>query len=165
MKKIGADRCKPRTTWSDSQVARLVHSKISKRTRQLFRNLPKKCPLQSPSAVIEVKQPELLGTEEERTNMAIHEEVGFMATQGRSYQIPAMQHQLRSGSPVREQEQSVDDLRAAIESLQQIVCELLLRNQILRMALGRDREIVTTSSATGFPNRQSRDSGDFFKTY
>ena len=90
--------------------------------------------------------------------MPIHEEVGFMAAQGRFSQIPAMQHQLRSESPVREQEQSVDDLRAAIESLQQIVCELLLRNQILRMALGRDREILTTSSATGFPNRQSRDS-------
>jgi hypothetical protein len=97
--------------------------------------------------------------------MAIHEEVGFMTAQGRFRQIPAMQHQLRSGSPVREQEQSADDLRAAIESLQQIVCELLLGNQILRMALDRNREIVTTSSATGFPNRQSRDSGDFFKTY
>ena len=97
--------------------------------------------------------------------MAIHEEVGFMAPQGRSCQIPAMQHQLRSGNPVREQEPSVDDLRAAIESLQQIVCDLLFGNQILRMALDRNREIVTTSSATGFSNRQSRDSGNFFKTY
>ena len=90
--------------------------------------------------------------------MAIHEEVGFMAPQGRSCQIPAMQHQLRSGNPVREQEPSVDDLRAAIESLQQIVCDLLLRNQILRMALDRDREIGATSSAKGFPSGQSRNS-------
>ena len=90
--------------------------------------------------------------------MAIHQEVGFMTTPERVYQIPAVEHQLRSRNPVREEEQSVHDLQAAVESLQQIVCELLLRNQILRMALDRDREIVTTSSATGFPNRQSRDS-------
>lgn len=90
--------------------------------------------------------------------MAIHQEVGVMTTPERIYQIPAAEHQLRSRNPVREQEQSVQDLQAAVESLQQIVCELLLRNQILRMALDRDREIVTTSSARGFPNRQSRDS-------
>lgn len=89
--------------------------------------------------------------------MPIHQEVGFMAAPERLYQIPATQHQLRSRNPVRE-EQSVNDLRAAIENLQQIVCELLLRNQILRMALDRDKESVTTSSATGFPSGQSRDS-------
>ena len=90
--------------------------------------------------------------------MAIRHEVGFMTAPERVSQIPAVEHQLRSRNPVREQEQSVDDLQAAVESLQQIVCELLLRNQILRMALDRDREVVTTSSATGFLNRQSRDS-------
>ena len=52
-------------------------------------------------------------------------------------QIPAVENQLRTRNPVREQEQSVDDLRATIESLQQIVCELLLKNQALRRALDR----------------------------
>jgi hypothetical protein len=90
--------------------------------------------------------------------MPIHQEVGFTATREHVYQFPAVEHQLGSRNPVREQEQSVEDLRAAVESLQQTVCELLLKNQILRMALDRDREIVTTSSATGFPSGQSRDS-------
>jgi hypothetical protein len=83
--------------------------------------------------------------------MPIHEQVGFMATPERFYQIPAMQHQLRG--PVREQEQSVEDLRASVENLQRIVCELLLRNQILRLALDRDR-VVANSSATRFSNGQ-----------
>jgi len=66
--------------------------------------------------------------------------------------------QLLSRYPVREQEQTVDDLRATVENLQRAVCELLLKNQILRMALDRDREIVTTSSATGSSSGLSLDS-------
>jgi hypothetical protein len=65
--------------------------------------------------------------------MQIHQEAGFTATREHVYQFPAVEHQPRN--PVREQEQSVEELRAAVESLRQIVCELLLRNQILRMAL------------------------------
>jgi len=80
--------------------------------------------------------------------MPIHQEVSFMATPERVYQIPAAEQRIRNRNPVREQEQSVEALLAAVESLQQTVCELLRRNQILRMALDRDREIVTTSSAT-----------------
>jgi hypothetical protein len=74
-------------------------------------------------------------------------------------QIPAVKQRIRSRNPVREPDQTVDDLRAAIEKLQQTVCELLLKNQILRMALDRDRESVTTSSATGFPCGESWDAG------
>ncbi len=88
--------------------------------------------------------------------MPIHHEVGFTARREHAYQFPAVEHPVRN--PVREQEQSVVELRAAVESLQQIVCELLLRNQVLRMALDRDREIVTTSSTKGFPSGQSRNS-------
>ena len=88
--------------------------------------------------------------------MPIDQEVGFTTTREHVYQFPAVEHQPRN--PVREQEQSVVELRAAVESLQQIVCELLLRNQVLRMALDRDREIVTTSSTKGFPSGQSRNS-------
>jgi hypothetical protein len=91
--------------------------------------------------------------------MPIPGKVGVTATPDLFNQILAMQHQLRSGSPVREQEPTVDDLRVAVENLQQIVCELLLRNQILRMALDRDGEVVTTSSTTRFPTGRSRDSG------
>jgi hypothetical protein len=90
--------------------------------------------------------------------MPIQQEVSFTATPEHVDQFPAVKHQVGSRNPVREQEQSVGDSRAAVESLQQIVCELLLRNQILRMALDRDSEIVTTSSATGLPSGQSQDS-------
>jgi hypothetical protein len=90
--------------------------------------------------------------------MPIHREVSFMATPERVYQIPAVEQPIRNRNSVREHERTVDDLRAAVENLQQTVCELLLKNQILRMALDRDREIVTTSSATGFPNGQSGES-------
>jgi hypothetical protein len=115
----------------------------------------KKCPVRSPSTVIEVKHAD--STEQRRrTNMPIHHEVGFTATPEHVYQFPAVEPQPRN--PVREQDQSVEELRAAVESLQKIVCELLLRNQILRMALDRDREIVTTSSTKGFPSGQSRNS-------
>jgi hypothetical protein len=90
--------------------------------------------------------------------MPIHQEVSFVDTPERVYQIPAAEQRIRNRNPIGEQERSVEDLRGTVASLQQIVCELLLRNQILRMALDRDREIVTTSSATGFPSGQSRDS-------
>jgi hypothetical protein len=90
--------------------------------------------------------------------MPIPPDGGSSTNREHVYQIPAVENQLRTRNPVREQEQSVDDLRATIESLQQIVCDLLLTNQILRMALDRDREIVITSSAKGFPSAQSRNS-------
>lgn len=90
--------------------------------------------------------------------MPIQQEVSFLATPERVYQNPAADQRIRNRNPVREQEQSVDDLRAAVENLQQTVCELLLKNQILRMALNRDREIVTTFLATGSPSGQSRES-------
>jgi hypothetical protein len=90
--------------------------------------------------------------------MPIHTEVGFTAKREHVYQFPAVEQEVRSRNPVREQEQSVDDLRAAVESLQQIVCELLLRNQILRMALDRDSEIAITSSMAAFPIGQSQES-------
>ena len=84
--------------------------------------------------------------------MQIHQEAGFTATREHVYQFLAVEHPPRN--PVREQEQSVEELRAAVASLQQIVCDLLLRNQILRMALDRDGKIVTNSSAKGFPSGQ-----------
>jgi hypothetical protein len=82
--------------------------------------------------------------------MPIHQEAGFTATREHVYQFPTAEHQVRSRNSVREQEQAVDDLRAAVESLQQIVCDLLLRNQVLRMELDRDSAGI---------------SGDFFETY
>lgn len=82
--------------------------------------------------------------------MAIHQEVGFEATGERVYRFPAVEQQLRNRNLSRGQEESVDDLLAAVESLRQIVCELLLRNQILRLALDRAGETVTTSSIAGF---------------
>jgi hypothetical protein len=88
-----------------------------------------------------------------RTNMPSHQEVCFTATREHVYQFPGVEHTPRN--PVLEQEQSVVELRAAIESLQQIVCDLLLRNQILRMALYRDKETGATSWAKGFPSGQS----------
>jgi hypothetical protein len=90
--------------------------------------------------------------------MAIHPEGGLSTKREHVYQFPAAEHQLRSRNSVGEQEQSFEDLRAAIESLQQIVCELLLRNQVLRMALDRERQIVTTSSVTGLRTGESKDS-------
>ena len=69
-----------------------------------------------------------------------------------------VERRIRARNPVNEQEMSVDELRAAVESLQQIVCHLLLRNQVLRMALDGNRRILTTSSAAGFPIGQSQDS-------
>jgi hypothetical protein len=72
--------------------------------------------------------------------------------------VPAPAVLANASNPVREQEPSVEELSAAVESLQKIVCDLLLRNQILRMALDRDREIGTTSSAKGFAGGPSRDS-------
>jgi len=84
--------------------------------------------------------------------MPIHQGVSFMDTPERVYQILAADERILNRNPVREQEQTVDDLRTEIENLQQTVCELLLKNQILRMALDRDREIITTSSATRFSN-------------
>jgi len=83
--------------------------------------------------------------------MPTHQEVDFMTTSEPSHQIPAVEQRNLSRNPVREQEHSVEDLRAAVESLQQTVCELLLRNQRLRMALDREREIAPT----GFPSSQS----------
>ena len=90
--------------------------------------------------------------------MTNHQEVGFTSTREHVDQIPAAEQRIRNCNPVRGQEQTADDLRAAVESLQRIVCELLLRNQILRIALDRDREFITTSSATGFPTGRPRDS-------
>jgi hypothetical protein len=84
--------------------------------------------------------------------MPINPDVGFSTKREHVYQFPAVENQLRTRNPVREQEQSVDDLRATIESLQQIVCELLLRNHALRMALDRDRQIIPPSSATSLPS-------------
>jgi hypothetical protein len=69
-----------------------------------------------------------------------------------------VERRIRARNPVNEQEMSVDELRAAVESLQQIVCHLLLRNQVLRMALDGNRRILTTSSSAGFPIGQSQDS-------
>jgi hypothetical protein len=69
--------------------------------------------------------------------MPIPPDGGSSTNREHVYQIPAVENQLRTRNPVREQEQSVDDLRATIESLQQIVCELLLKNQALRRALDR----------------------------
>jgi hypothetical protein len=89
--------------------------------------------------------------------MPIRQEVSFMATPERVYQIPAADQRIPNSNPAREQEQKVEDLRTEIENLQQTVCELLLKNQILRMALDRDRESVTTSSATGFSNGHFRE--------
>ena len=86
--------------------------------------------------------------------MPIRQGVSFMATPERVYQIPAADQRIWDRNPVREQEQTVADLRTEVENLQRAVCELLLKNQILRMALDRDRESVTTSLATGFSNGQ-----------
>jgi hypothetical protein len=66
--------------------------------------------------------------------MLIDQEAGFTPTAESVYQIPAVKHQLSSRNPVREQGQPVEDLRATVENLQKIVCELLLENQILRTA-------------------------------
>jgi hypothetical protein len=95
--------------------------------------------------------------------MPIHQEVSFTAAPERVYQALAVEHRIRNCNPVRDQEQTADDLRVAVESLQQIVCELLLRNQILRIALDRDREFVTSSSATGFPTGLAGIPGDVIK--
>jgi hypothetical protein len=131
-----------------------MHSKVIKGPGRLF--CPnEKCPVRSPSTVIEMKRPDFMD-QRRRTNMPSHQEVCFTATREHVYQFPGVEHTPRN--PVLEQEQSVVELRAAVESLQQIVCDLLLRNQILRMALDRDREIAATSSAKGFPSGQSRNS-------
>ena len=64
--------------------------------------------------------------------MASDPGVAFSTEREHFAQFPAVE-QLRSQNPAGEQ--SVDELRAAVTGLQQIVCELLLTNQVLRMAL------------------------------
>lgn len=90
--------------------------------------------------------------------MPIHQEGGSTARREHVYQVPAAEHQHRGRNSVSENEQSIEELRAAVESLQQTVCELLLRNQILRMALDRNSEVDSTFSATGLAGGHSKDS-------
>jgi hypothetical protein len=90
--------------------------------------------------------------------MPIHQEFFSIAKPERAYQIPAVEERIRNRNPVREQDQSVDELSAVVDNLQRIVCELLLKNQILRMALVRVGEIVPTSQASGLPNGWPPDS-------
>jgi hypothetical protein len=47
--------------------------------------------------------------------MPIQQEVSFTATPEHVDQFPAVKHQVGSRNPVREQEQSVGDSRAAVE--------------------------------------------------
>ena len=65
-----------------------------------------------------------------------------IAKRERACQIPAVEERIRNRNPVREQDQSVGELSAVVDNLQRIVCELLLENQVLRMALVRVGEIV-----------------------
>jgi hypothetical protein len=87
--------------------------------------------------------------------MPIHQKVCFIAALERACQFPAVERELRGRNPVRDPEQTVDYLRASVENLQRTVCELLLKNQMLRMALERERESVATSPVTRFPGSQS----------
>jgi regulator of replication initiation timing len=52
-----------------------------------------------------------------------------------------------SHDPVRRQTHSLEDLHATVGRLRQIVCELLVENQSLRLALFTEEEIVGDSAS------------------
>jgi hypothetical protein len=78
------------------------------------------------------------------------QEAPISAAREESFPPPGRVHSLRARVAVHDEEQSVGDLRAAVDSLQEIVSELLLRNQMLRMALDQAEQTAAgSSSATG----------------
>ena len=57
-----------------------------------------------------------------------------------NYLMQATDHKFQPRDIVRNQEPSLGELQTAVENLQDLVSELLMRNQILRMALERSGE-------------------------
>jgi len=85
--------------------------------------------------------------------MLTHQEETFLT--GREVSFPPLGrvHNLEGRGTVPDQEQSVGELLAAVDSLQRIVSELLMKNQILRMALDNSGETPAFSLPTGSANK------------
>jgi hypothetical protein len=65
-----------------------------------------------------------------------------------------VESQHRNRNPIREHDQSYEDLQAKVDRLQQLVCALLLKNECLRIALMNQTAIVGKSVTTAVPNGQ-----------
>ena len=85
--------------------------------------------------------------------MPTHREKTILTAREVSFPTADQVRNLHGRGTVPGQEQSVSELRTAVENLQEIVSELLMSNQILRMALGNSDESSAFSSPTGSANR------------